>query len=633
MFDVIRKHQRLLQFVLLLLILPAFVFFGLSGYQGMMSPDAGVGSVAGRPITQQDFDEAQRERLAQMRQMLGDAVDPAMLDTPAARTELLEGLISQRAMAAQAAARQVAVSDDRLRQTVLSIPGLTRPDGSFDDARYKALLSAQNLTPAAFEARLRSELSMQMLPEAVQSSAIMPRALRDRLAALQDESREVRVLAFPALDYRAKVNPDEAALKAYYDANPTAFEIPESAKIEYVVLSREALAAQVTVGADDLKAYYEQNKARFGSPEERRASHILIKAGPDARAKAEQLMAKLKADPSQFKSLARTASDDPGSAAQEGDLGFFSRGLMVKPFADAVFGMQKGELKGPVESEFGQHIILLTDVKPGAEKPFEAVRAEIERDVRLQQAGQKYAEAAENFTNTVYEQSDSLKPVADKYGLTIRTAEGITRQPAPNAPRGSALASARLLGAVFGTDVARNKRNTEAIEIATGQLASARVVDFQPARRKPLADVMPQVKEAVMAQEAAKLARQAGEARLAELKAGKGDLTGFAAARRVNRSDPGGLDPAAIQAIFKMSAQPLPGVTGVELGNQGYLIAQLLTVEAPGAETVAKRAPAIDEQGTRLLAQQDVASFMEAVKARTDIVRHPERLVRKTDAP
>ena len=633
MFDAIRKHQRLLQFVLLILILPAFVFFGLSGYQGMMSPDAGVGSVAGRPITQQDFDQAQRERLAQMRQVLGDAVDPAMLDTPAARTELLEGLISQRAMAAQAASRQVAVTDERLRQTVLAIPGLTRADGSFDEARYKALLSAQNLTPAGFEARLRSDLSMQMLPESVQNSAIMPRALRDRLAALQDESREVRVLSFPAADYRAKVVVDDAALKAFYDAHPNAFEIPETAKIEYVVLSREALAAQLTVGADDLKAYYEQNKVRFGAPEERRASHILIKAGPEARAKAEQLMAKLKVDPTQFKTLARTASDDPGSAAQDGDLGFFSRGMMVKPFADAVFGMQKGELKGPVESEFGQHIILLTDLKPGGEKSFESVRADIERDVRMQQAGQKYAEAAENFTNTVYEQSDSLKPVADKYGLKIQTAEGVTRQPAINAPRNSPLGSARLLGAVFGADVARNKRNTEAIEIAPGQLASARVVEVQPARRKPLADVMQEVRQAVIAQESVKLAKQAGEARLAELKAGKGDHTGFAAPKRVNRTDPGGLAPGAMEAIFKLPAQTLPGVTGVELGNEGYLIAQLLKVEAPSPETVAKRAPAIDEQGTRLLAQQDVASFMDAVKARTPIVRHPERLVRKGDAP
>jgi peptidyl-prolyl cis-trans isomerase D len=632
MFDAIRKHQRLLQFVLLLLILPAFVFFGLSGYQGMMSPDTGVGSVAGRPITQQDFDQAQRERLGQMRQMLGDAVDPAMLDTPAARTELLEGLIAQRAMAAQAASRQVAVTDDRVRQTVLAIPGLTRPDGSFDDARYKALLSAQNLTPAGFEARLRSELAMQTMPDSVQSSAFLPRTVRDRLAALQDESREVRLLLFPAADYRSKVNPDEAMLKAYYDAHPQDFEIPESARIEYVVLSREALSAQVNVGADDLKAYYEQNKARYGSPEERRASHILIKAGPDAKAKAEQLMAKLKADGSQFKTLARTASDDPGSAAQEGDLGFFNRGMMVKPFSDAVFAMQKGELRGPVESEFGQHIIVLTDIRPGGEKPFEVVRAEIEKEVKLQQAGQKYAEAAESFTNLVYEQSDSLKPAADKYGLSIQTADNVSRQPAANAARGSALANARLLGAVFGDDVARNKRNTEAVEIAPGQLAAARVIEYRPARRKPLADVTDAVRQAVIAQEAGKLAQQAGEARLAEMRAGKADASGFSPARLLNRTNPAGVPPQVLENVFRMPSQTLPAVAGADLGGEGYVIAQLIKVVSPTAEVIAQRAPCIDQQGVRLMAQQDVANYVDALKARTSIVRHPERLVRKGES-
>jgi len=564
--------------------------------------------------------------------MLGDAVDPAMLDTPAARTELLEGLIAQRAMAAQAASRQVAVTDDRVRQTVLAIPGLTRPDGSFDDARYKALLSAQNLTPAGFEARLRSELAMQTMPDSVQSSAFLPRTVRDRLAALQDESREVRLLLFPAADYRSKVNPDEAMLKAYYDAHPQDFEIPESARIEYVVLSREALSAQVNVGADDLKAYYEQNKARYGSPEERRASHILIKAGPDAKAKAEQLMAKLKADGSQFKTLARTASDDPGSAAQEGDLGFFNRGMMVKPFSDAVFAMQKGELRGPVESEFGQHIIVLTDIRPGGEKPFEAVRGEIEKEVKLQQAGQKYAEAAESFTNLVYEQSDSLKPAADKYGLSIQTADNVSRQPAANAARGSALANARLLGAVFGDDVARNKRNTEAVEIAPGQLAAARVIEYRPARRKPLADVTDAVRQAVIAQEAGKLAQQAGEARLAEMRAGKADASGFSPARLLNRTNPEGVPPQVLENVFRMPSQTLPAVAGADLGGEGYVIAQLIKVVSPTAEVIAQRAPGIDQQGVRLLAQQDVANYVDALKARTSIVRHPERLVRKGES-
>jgi peptidyl-prolyl cis-trans isomerase D len=503
--------------------------------------------------------------------------------------------------------------------------------GLDDEPNIRELVSVY-LTAAGFESQVRNDLAMQALPDAVQSSAFLPRAVRDRLAAIQDEAREVRQLRFASADFKAQVNPDEAQLKAYYDANPKAFETPESARIEYVVLSREALASQITMGEDDLKTYYEQNKSRFGTPEERRASHILLKAGPQAKEKAESLLAKIKADPTQFEALAKSNSDDPGSAAQGGDLGFFGQGMMVKPFSDAVFEMQKGEVKGPVESEFGLHIIRLTDIKAGGQKPFAAVRADIEKEVKLQQAGRKYAEAAENFTNMVYEQSDTLKPAAEKYGLTIQIADSVTRQPAAGAARGSALANARLLDAVFGDDVLRNKRNTEAIEIAPGQLAAARVIEYRAPTRKPIDEVRDALRQAVVDQESLKLARQAGEARLAALKSGKDDLAGFSLARTISRADPGGLSPLAMEAVFRMPAQSLPSVAGTELGNEGYLVTQLLKVITPPADLITRRAPAIEQQGVRILAQQDVASYIEAVKARAKVVRHPERIGQK-DAP
>ncbi len=631
MFDSIRKHQRLLQFILLILILPAFVFFGISGYEGMLSQDRGVASVAGQPISRQDFDEAQRQQIEQMRQMLGDGVDAKLFDTPEARSEILEGLIAQRVIAGEAGARRIAVTDERVRQTILGIPGLRKEDGSFDDARYKALLSAQNMTAPGFESRLRSDLAIQALPDAVQASAMVPRTVRERIVALQEERREIRELRFPASEHAAKVAPTDAQIAEYYERNGAQFETPESARIELVVLTREALAAQVAVSPDELKTYYEQNKARYGTPEERRASHILVKAGPDAKAKAEALLAQVRADPSRFDAIAKASSDDPGSAAQGGDLGFFARGMMVKPFADAAFEMKEGEIRGPVESEFGQHIIRLTGVKPGAEKPFEAVRADLEREVRAQQAAQKYAEAAEQFTNLVYEQSDSLKPAADRFKLEIRSVESVGRQPAPDAPRGSPLASPRLLAAVFGDEVLRNKRNTEAIEIAPGQLASARVVEHRPAQRKPLAEVRDQVRARLVAEEAGRLAKAAGEAKLAELKAGKGEAGGFAPPKTVSRASPAGLSQAAIETVFRMPAETVPAYAGVDFGQQGYAIIQLVGTSAPPADDVAKREATYAQQLERVVAQQDVVGYVEALKERTKIVRHLERVGAKSD--
>jgi peptidyl-prolyl cis-trans isomerase D len=632
MFDLFRKRQRLMMLVLLVLVFPAFVFWGISGYDGMIGREPPLATVGGQPITQREFDDAQRQQLERLRQMLGGGADPKLFDTPEARTELLDGLIAQRAVALESVARRVHVSDAQLREAILSLPGLKRDDGSFDADRYKALLGQQNLSAAGFEAQLRGDLALQALPESVQATAIVPRAVLDRIATMQEERREVRELRFSAESFAARVTPTDEQIASYYETNASAFETAESARIEYVVLDREALAARIQVGSEDLRSYYDQNRTRFGTPEERRASHILTKAGPQAKANAEALFDKLKTDPGRFEALARSSSDDPGSAGQGGDLGFFGRGMMVKPFADAVFSMKEGELRGPIETEFGQHIIRLTGIRPATEKPFEAVRAEIEREVRVQLAARQFAEAAESFTNTVYEQPDSLKPAADKYGLPILSADSVGRAPAPDAAPGSPLASARLLAAVFGEDALRNKRNTEATEIAPGRLAAARVVEYRPAQRKPLAEVRDTVRERVVRQESAKLAKQAGEARLAELKGGKVDESGFAPARRISRGDPAGLAPAVLEAAFRLASDTVPAYTGIDLGAQGYAVVLLAKVEPPTEAQIAQRRAALESQLGRLLSQQEVVDYVDALKARSQVTRNVGRLVRTSDS-
>ena len=636
MFEAIRKHQRILQFVLLLLILPAFVFFGISGYDGMLSREPGVARVGDQDISRQEFDNAQREQLQQLRQMLGADFDTKVLDTPEARAEILENLISQRAIAVQAAKARVTVTDEQVRRAILEIPGLARPDGSFDDARYKAILSAQNLTPAGFESRLRSDLALQVLPDAVQASAFVPRALAQRLAALQAESREVRVRSFKPADYVAQVKIDEAMIKAWYDNNPKAFETPERADVEYVVLSREALASRVNVPEAELLTYYEQNKSRFGSPEERRASHILVKAGPGAREKAEKLLADVKADPARFGAIAKVSSDDPGSAAQQGDLGFFGAGMMVKPFSDAVFSMAADEIRGPVETEFGFHIIRLTGLKPANVKPFEAVRAQIEKDARQQQAGKQFAEAAESFTNLVYEQSDTFKPVVERYGVKIETARDVTRTPESSRDRAAPMANPRVLAALFAPDSVREKRNIEAIEIAPGVLVSARLTSHQAAQRKPLDVVSAQVRSQVLASESLRLAREAGQAGLAALKGAGAQATkaadGFGPRLTLQRNNPAGLSVEVLQAAYRMPADALPSYSGAEAGPEGYVLIELIRVMPAAAADVDKAIPGLSAQAARVTAQQDALSAIESVKARLEVKRYPERLAPKAAA-
>lgn len=636
MFDAIRKHQRILQFVLLLLILPAFVFFGISGYDGMLSREPGVAKVADQVISRQEFDNAQREQLQQLRQVLGADFDTKLLDTSEARAEILENLIAQRAIALQAAKARIAVTDEQVRRAILEIPGLARPDGTFDEARYKAILSAQNLTPAGFETRLRSDLALQVLPEAVQSSAFVPQTLAQRLAALQAESREVRVRFFKPADYVSQVKVDDTMIKSWYENNPRAFETPERADVDYVVLSREALAARVTVPEGELKAYYEQNKSRFGSAEERRASHILVKAGPGAREKAEKLLAQVKADPAKFGAIAKASSDDPGSAAQQGDLGFFGAGMMVKPFSEAVFNMAADEIRGLVETEFGFHIIRLTGLKPATVKPFEAVRADIERDARQQQAAKQFAEAAESFTNLVYEQSDTFKPVVERYGVKVETAREVTRTPDSTRERNSPMANARVLAALFAPDSVREKRNIEAIEIAPGVLVSARITAHQAAQRKPLESVASQVRSQVLAAESLRLAREAGQASLAAIKGqstqGAKSPDGFGPRLTIQRSNPAGLPAEVAQAAYKLAADALPTYGIAEVGREGTALIELVRVVPASSAEIDKATAGLSAQAARVIAQQDALAAIESVKARLDVKRYPERLSPKAGA-
>ncbi len=437
MFEYIRTHQKIMQLLLLLIIFPSFAFFGIESFTRSSGSDNAVATVGAYSISQQEFDSAQRDQLDRLRQMYGPQFDSKMLSTPEAKQNILDELISRKAMTLESVNNHLTVADQTLQQNILSTPGLTKPDGSFDADRYKSLLAAQGMTPSMYEQRLRQDLVVQQLLNAVQATSFMPKSVAERVAAIFEQEREVQVLDLKLNDYASQVKITDAMLKAYYEKNAGEFEIPELVKAEYVVLNNEALAAQVTISDADLQSYYEQNKKQYVTEEQRRASHILLSVKKDAtaaeqkmiRAKAEGLLAELRKKPESFAALAKEHSQDPGSAERGGDLDFFGKGAMVKPFEDAASKLKVGEISDLVQTDFGFHIIQLTDVKAGLTKSFDEVKNQIAVEVKKQKASKLYAEAAESFTNTVYEQSDSLKPVADKLKLKIESVSGLSRQP------------------------------------------------------------------------------------------------------------------------------------------------------------------------------------------------------------
>ena len=625
MFEFIRTHRRLMQFLLLLFIFPSFAFFGLEGYTRFREGDNAVAKVAGISITQQELDVAQREQMERFRQMFGAQFDPAMLDTPEAKQSILDGLVTQRVVALEAARNRLAVSDQTLQQTILNVPGLVGADGKFDVERYRSLLAAQGMTPTMYEARLRHDLTLQQVSEAVQSTAFAPKSVANRLSDLNDQEREVQELLFKTATFVPQVKVTEDMLRAYYEKHGNQFEIPEQVKAEYVVLNSDAVAAQISVSEADIKSYYEQNAKRFAEEEQRRASHILIKAGKEASAtekaaakeEAEKLLAQVRKNPADFAKVAKENSDDPGSAERGGDLDFFGRGMMVKPFEDAAYALKESEISNVVESDFGYHIIQLTGIKPATAKSLDEVKGQIAAEIKKQLAAKKFAEMAEQFTNLVYEQSDSLKPAAEKLGLKIETAAELTRTPnqavAPNMP----FNHPKFLGAVFSDDAIKNKRNTEAVEVAPNTLIAGRVVEYKPVTKRPFEEVKSVISERVTQIEAAKLAKQAGETKLANLKT-NGDTAGFGEPKTVSRAKNEGLQREALLAVMKADASKLPSLVGVELGEQGFGIYRVNKVSQPASPDVARR-QAEQQQIADALAQLETSAYLDALKKKAKV--------------
>lgn len=620
MFDFIRNHQRLMQFLLLLLIFPSFAFVGLEGYSRFSDGDNAVAKVAGQTITKEEWDAAQRQQLERLRQMTGGQVDIKKYDTPEAKRAVLDNLIAQRVLAAAVSNDQLSVSDQKLQQSIMQIPGLIKTDGSFDNDQYRSLLAAQGFTPKGYEASLRRDMVLQQLNFAIQESAFTPKTVAARLSDLNDQERTVQELRFSADAFADQVKVTDEMLKAYYEKNGSKFTVPEQARIDYVILDSVAVAAQVSVSDADAKSYYEQNIKRYASEEQRRVRHILLKVNNDAtvadkaavKARADELVQRLRRNPDDFGKLAQAYSQDAGSKEQGGDLGFFDRHGIVKAFADAAFKLKQAEISAPVESELGYHIIQMTGIKPAVVKSFNEVKGEILAEIRKQLATKKFTELAEMFNNTVYEQGDSLQPVADRLKLKIVSVAGLTRQPNPALAPQTPYNDPKFLRALFTDDTIKGKHNTEAVQIAPTTLIAGRIVEYKPVSKRSFDEVKPLVKDLVIRENALALARKAGVARLAELKS-KDDTSGFGEARLVSRVKSRGWHQDALLAVMKADVTKLPAFTGVEIPDQGYSIFRIATVAQPTAPDEARR-KSEQEQIAHTLAQQEMLSYINVLK-------------------
>lgn len=613
MFDAVRNNKRIVQVFLALITLP-FAFFGVDSYMRNAGSGGDVASIGDMKITQQQFQQTLREQQDRLRTQLGDKFDPKMLENPEARKAILDDLINQRLLLVEARKKHMVASNEAIRQAISGIDTF-KVDGKFSSERYEAALRSQGMSPAGFEAQLRQDLTLQQLAGAIGQSGLVARTVADRLLALQTEKRDVAEYRLSLDGYLGKVKLADDASKKFYDANAKQFETPEQAKADYVVLSMDAIAAQLAVTDAEIKSWYDGHKDRYVQPEERRASHILIaseKLGKDkAKTKAEALLAEIRKTPTAFAELAKKNSDDPGSASKGGDLGYFGRGTMVKSFEDAAQSLKEGEISGVVESDFGFHIIKLTGIHAAKEKPLADVRSEIEAELKKSAGSRKFAEAAEAFSNMVYEQSDSLKPVADKFKLTIQHTDWLGRQANP---ANGTMGNEKILAALFSDEAVKNKRNTEAVEIAPNTLVAARIAEYKPKALQPFDSVKSSIENLLKHKEAQVLASKDGEARLEALKKGDDKLT-WGSAKTVSRMDASQLPPTAAQSVFRMDTGKLPSYTGVELPGTGYALYKLIKVEAGDKLDDARKLGMLKQLGN-MAAQEDIQLYLAALRTR-----------------
>lgn len=632
MFTFIDKHKKLIQIAFMAFIVPPFALFGVDVYFRDMGSGQMVARVGDYVISQDEFNRALRERQQAIQNSVQGRIDPALLDNPELRRAILDNLIQRRLLIERALAAGITVPENQLKSMIGEQAAFRDEDGKFSFPRYEQFLKSEGMTPAMFEGRVRQDLVLRQMTSGFADSNFAPRAVAGLLQRLAGQQREISHATLSPDGYLARAKPDPAAAKKYYDANPGEFRVPDQVRVEYVTLSVEALMEGVQADPAEVRKYYDANRRQFGVEESRHAAHILVSveagAGPEAkqkaRAKAEGIYRELQKKPGGFAETAKKRSDDPGSAAKDGDLGRISRGSMkdVPQFEQALFQLKPGEISPPVETQLGFHVIRLIEVQPSQVRPFEEVRGQIEKELGKQLAARRFAEMADAFNNVVYEQSESLKPAASLTKTALRQSGWITREHAE-----SPLDNPRLLAAIFSDEAVKDRRNTEAVEVAPGALVAARVIESKPSSILPFEEVRAELEKGLALREAARLAAEEGRRQLEELRQGKPVKIAWSAPRLVSRNDKDVPEPVLRQA-FRVDDAKLPVYAGVDSPRGVYVLLRVTRVQED-ANIPPEKAKALAEQLRMLQGQEALGAYVASLRQKAGVKIDKEMLEKK----
>ncbi len=603
--------------ILALITIP-FALFGIDSYLSQAGKNVAVAKVNGSDISVQEYSNA-LQNLRNRLQSEGK-VDQAELERPEIKSLVLDQLINQQLLSEEIRHAKYSISDAQLATYITGMPAFQK-DGKFSQELYDETLQQNKLTPSKFEAGMRSDLLAQQAQDGVAKLGFVSHASADNTLKLMNQKRVATIAEIKTKDFISQVKVDPAQVKAYYEEHKDKLREPERVKIEFVLFSASSLVHDIKVDDAEVKKFYEENAAKYQGDEQRRASHILIGFGvsatpeqkQQAKAKAESLLAAIKKNPKAFEELAIKNSQDPGSAAKGGDLGSFGRGAMVKPFEDSAFSMKVNEVSNLVESEFGYHIIKVTEIT-GQTSDFESLKPQIKGDLLYQKAQAAFVEKAESFSNAVYEQSGSLAPAAKEFGSQVQHSDWVTREEVAKFFK-----SDKLTELVFSAESIKDRRNTEAVEVSANNLVSVRVIDHKPSAPRNFDDVKTGIEDLLKLEAASKLAIAKGETALKNLRDGVAvaDLDWIPEVT-VDRKNAQGLTQLAMTQIFKTDISKLPAYSGLADNKQGFLLVKVVEVDTSSAtnEDAVKSAKA---ELNAALAAEYLASYKQSLREKAKV--------------
>jgi peptidyl-prolyl cis-trans isomerase D len=520
------------------------------------------------------------------------------------------------------------VSDQQVMKSYQEIPQF-QVDGKFSQEAAVRLLQAQGISPAAFEADQRRTLQISQLQNGLAVSAFVTPSEMMRARALEREQREVSWMLIPAAGFLAQSTPDDAAINAYYEKNKANFMTPDTVALKYLELKVEDIAKEVKVSDEALATYYDSVKDRYVEPERRRGRHILIQVGSDAedaaaRKKAEDVLAKVNSG-GDFAKLAKEFSQDAGSAAQGGDLGWAERSFFVGPFADALFGMKPGEVRGPVRTQFGYHIIRLDEIQAAKQKALDEVRGELEAEYRKQEAEKLFGERQEHLADKAFEHLDDIDAVAKEVSLPVQEIPEFTRE--GGGPLGR---RDEVIAAIFDNNDVLNGQNSQPIELSPGDVVVVHVVSRREPTQKPLADVRAQIVE-TLRQEGANSSTRRLAAELAEkLRAGATSWNEVATERKlkaegpkyVNRTD--ATLPIEVRNALFAAPRPESGARyqSVPLGNGDSALLAFSGVRQDASVEAAQDQQNRERGMNARVGMREVSGYMQALRADAKVTKN-----------